>query len=361
MNSFHIDVNTTKSCNLRCTYCFEVKDEMDKNFTFKEPDSLIEFLNELLDSEWFYKKYSDVSINFWGGEPTLNKDLYEKLTQTYLHNGKVRFFLYSNGFKFNEYYLTSFKKLQEIKVNGHPKIVVQISYDGFPIHDLTRVTPMGKGSSEQVRSTIQDLKDRNIFFVMKSTISPDLFKHLYTAYLDVTKVSGVYFPTIDLHIEYEYEEEYKQYANDLYEQLIKIAAYEKGRRSSNFFWFNENRALCAAGVDMIAIDINGDIVPCHGALYTNKDEHKITNIKDKDALSRVIRSSKMFEDIYNKEPSGCKSCDNGFCLRCNIAKFEVSKKETYSERWIDHTAQPYQCYYFDIVDIVAKAKKQMGV
>ena len=359
MSSFHVDVNTTKSCTLRCTYCIESKDEMNKNFKFSETDALIRFIDSLLASD-FMNSYNDLCINFWGGEPTLNPELFEMLTSIYETNKKVRFFIFTNGFHISDYYINAFKHLQqsELEVNGHKKIVIQVSYDGQPLHDATRITPKGKGSSEKVTETIRQLQSEKIFHVLKSTIDPTGFKHLYEAYLDVLKYTNNYFPTIELHQEFE-GEDYKQYGRDLWENLCKIAAHERRTGERRFFWFKENKALCAAGKDMIAIDIDGNILPCHGALYTDYDEHLITNIKEIQAVDCVIQSSKRFERFWNMQPKKCKDCQNAFCLRCNIAKYHFSKNDTYEEKWSDHTSQPYYCYYMDIVNVVIQAAKKV--
>jgi len=361
--TFYIDVNTTKSCNLRCTYCFEAKNEMNKNFNFQQPEKLIKFINDWLEHDYFKANYTDICINFWGGEAILNRKLYDLLTQTYMENNKIRFFLFSNGYAINDYYINSFKVLQKIKIQNNPKMVVQVSYDGNPVHDKTRVLPGGGPTSEKIKATLQKLRDNNIFYVLKATIVPEDFKHMFEAYLDVTSQclpQQGYFPTIDLHRDYDDPSEYTMYAKDLYDQLVKIAAYEAPKKIDNFKWFQaRGKAMCSAGTNMVAIDLNGDIVPCHGALYTDQKEHFITNIADEDALEKVINNINWFKNFWNIEPAKCKKCENHFCLRCNIAKFQFSDKGTYEEKWSDHDNQAYMCYFFDIANIVTQSKRRL--
>lgn len=358
-SSFHIDVNTTKNCNLRCTYCFEVKNNAIQNKNFQESEALIKWIHEFMKTDEF-KTHDDLAINFWGGEPTMNQELYELITEEFKKHPKVRFFMYTNGFFFDEFYINSFKELQKTKINGHPKIVIQISYDGLPIHDFDRITVNAKGSAKQVAESINQLKLHDIFHVLKSTIAPENFKHMFEAYKDVLSLAPNYFPTIDLHKEYEDDDEYKQYGQDLYENLIKIAIHEKKmRREGTFAWFTKNKALCSAGTNMIAIDINGNILPCHGALYTNYEEHKMGNISEIKNIPQIINTLKWFKTFFRNEPEECKQCENEFCLRCNITKFESSKKERYEEKWADHNNQKYLCYFFDILNIVVKAKKEI--
>ncbi len=359
MKSYHIDINTTKNCNLRCTYCFEVKENQISDRMFEGVDDLLKFIDNFISTDHFKQTYSDVSLNFWGGEPTLNVELYKTIIKKYKDNPVVRFFLYTNGYSFTDYYINSFKELQKINVNGHPKIVVQVSFDGQPIHDFDRITANNNGSSEKIRQSIKRLIDEDIFYVTKSTITPENFKYMYESYLDVISLTKHgYFPTIDLHREYDDVEEYKKYGQDLYENLIKIAAHELKTRTNHFKWFKDSKSLCSAGYNMIAIDINGTIMPCHGALYTNYDEHVIAHISDPDAVEKTIKTNIEYGKHYTKQPPACLSCSSGFCLRCNIMKFYYSKKDDYFDKWTDHDNQDYLCYYFDIINTVSKAKQR---
>ncbi len=357
--SFHLDINTTKNCNLRCSYCFEVKNNSIKNKSFGDVPALMQFIDDFMETHYFEENYKELVINFWGGEPTMNVELFKEIVYKYIDNNRVRFFMYSNGFHMDDFYISMFKELQKIKINGHHKMVVQISFDGQPLHDFERVTVNNKGSSDSVRKTINKLKENNIYYVLKGTISPENFKYLYDAYLDVISLSNNgYFPTIDLHREYN-DDSYKEFGDDLYESLIKIATYELKHNSYKFKWFKRNRALCSAGANLLAVDINGNILPCHGALYTNYDEHLITNISDDDAVEKFIEKSKYFDSINHNEPENCKQCPVNFCLRCNITKFEHSKMEDYGDKWTDHDNQQYLCYYFLINDKVLRSVNEL--
>ena len=357
--SFHIDINSTKNCNLRCTYCFEVKNNEIKNRSFEHVDSLIKFIEDFRSTDYYKSNYYEMVINFWGGEPTLNKPLFKRIVSEYIGDTGIRFFMYSNGYHVDDFFIGMFRQIQKMKVNGHPKIVVQISYDGTPIHDFDRIDVNGEGSSGEIKKTIQKLRDNGIFYVLKSTIQPKNFKHLYEAYLDVINLDGNgYFPTIDLHEDYG-EDEYNKYNDDLYENLYKIAAYEIKHNVKMFKWFIKNRSLCSAGNDMLAIDINGNIQPCHGGLYTDYDEHLISNINDENVIEEVIKSSIKYKSFCYDEPIKCKECSVGFCLRCNAAHFTFSEKETYQEKWMDFNNQDYICHYFRIIDIVSRSVSQM--
>ena len=127
--TFSIDINATKKCNLRCTYCFEVKNNHLKNRNFEDPESFIQFIEDLINSHGFFDIYTDICINFWGGEPSLNPKLYYELTEYFRTNPKIRFFMYSNGFNLSNNMLNSFKELQKTEVMGHSKLVLQIQYD----------------------------------------------------------------------------------------------------------------------------------------------------------------------------------------------------------------------------------------
>lgn len=366
MKAFHIDINTTKNCNLRCKYCFEVKGDHISGKNFKNPDGLIEFLDNFMDTDYYRSNFSHTTISFWGGEPTLNKDLYYRIVGRYMDDPFVMFLVYTNGYSIPDDIMESFISMNGMKINGNPKLVVQISYDGAPVHDIDRVNIKGDGTSSKIKESIRKVKDSGVYLVLKSTISPVNFKHLYDAYIDVTSMGTHfgYYPSIDLYAKYD-GDEYKEFADDLYNSLVKIAAHEIRTNTHQFKWFigdghnNSGRALCSAGADMIAVDIDGGIVPCHGGLYMNTDDHLITNISDDDAVDKVINTMKWFKTFVFDQPDKCKNCTNVFCSRCNAVKFSVSKKTEYKDKWTDHDSQDYLCYFFDIVDLVYRAKRSV--
>lgn len=129
---FNLEVATTSSCNMQCTYCFE-GEELKSNKIQPEENinAIIEKIDNLLSSERFSSIYGGVCINFWGGEPTLNfswnKELITKCKE--LFKDRISFFIYSNGYNYLKVktHIDLFSREELLK----DVLRLQISWDGI--------------------------------------------------------------------------------------------------------------------------------------------------------------------------------------------------------------------------------------
>ena len=346
-----LDLNTTSSCNLNCTYCFE---GTKKSSAFKDVSSLKSFIDRLLSVSWFQKEYGSIKIMFFGGEPTLNIGFIKELIYTYIDNPAINYGMYSNGVYFPKEFREIIKLCQQVSSD---KFNIQISYDGAVLQDKCRVDFSGKGSNDIVLNTLKTLDEEGITYVIKPTISPKDFKELFQAYLDITAINNLnYHPTIDNNIDFD-DDEYKDYGDDLRIALMDIASYELKHNiyPTRFNGFRPSKAYCSAGVSGVAIDTNGTILPCHGLLWSEDKQHLIANIKDEDAVEKLKANIDYFKSFFTKQPEKCKNCPSTFCMRCNARKYELSNLDSYEDKWTDHTNQEYLCYYFDIISEVKRA------
>ena len=106
---------------------------------------------------------------------------------------------------------------------------------------------------------------------------------------------------------------------------------------------------------MAVIDTNGYVYYCHGSIYSKCSKQlKYTNIFDKNFINSIKQANNFFVD-NNIEPEECKECYASACLRCNVKKYEESKKETFKERWYDYPAQNELCDYYKLVGKISSA------
>ena len=258
------------------------------------------------------------------------------------------------------------------KVGKHPKVCIQISYDGAPIHNMYRRS-YGKLTSKAVVGSIKWLDKNRVPYVIKSTIRAEAFKHMYDAYMDIKRLAGElsstgfykninYFPTIDYYSSERYsKDEMEQYCEALEVSLVRIAAEEAKDKARNFNktsffkWFEPNRAICASGQHLIAVDTDENIFTCHGCLYgDDKDKHFIGNINSGSIIKELEKVHKYFGTDIDDE-GWCYDCDVEYCLRCNHAKYTNSEKTKFLEKWRDYTNQPNLCRFYKISDNVKKA------
>ena len=142
VNVFGLEVTTTEACNYQCKYCFE-RDHVptEKILT---ASIIQDKVGELFQAEWFSNQYSGIKLILWGGEPTINHSLCENLFNTFMHDKRVCFFVYTNG-SYIKKFLPILKDLKRKEfIGGTPKVNIQVSYDGNPIHDKNRLDKNGK-------------------------------------------------------------------------------------------------------------------------------------------------------------------------------------------------------------------------
>lgn len=365
---YNIDITLTHNCSFKCDYCFA---RSEKTANFENNKQIFDFIDNVRRSAFFKNNFRLLNIGLWGGEPLLNVKLCESLLKYYRFFDEVKFFIYSNGYNIPESIYKELLSAKRKRLFIHPKICIQISYDGIPIHDIYRRTNNGKITSDIIKEQIKRLDADHIPFVIKSTVTPETFKYMAMAYKDIKQLSSTlsglnfqpmnYFPTIDY-----YTSEHKgQYKDDLQKSLIQIAKSElkssSWKQKQYFFaWFNENRALCSAGKDLIAIDIDGNIYTCHGCMYDSyKKEHYFGNITETNIIDKLQSKYFLFTKNLLFEPEECKKCEVSYCLRCNHAKFINSKKSGYFEKWRDYANQPELCEYYKINHKVKLAMKYL--
>jgi len=357
MNKFYdIFINMTRNCNFRCVYCYEEGKYNHDYLSEKNAQKILEFIKELKNSNFFIKEYSIIRLTFFGGEPLLNKKVLKYIVEETKNDDSIYYSLITNGSKIRDI-IEIFDPIKNIKLHNIPKLHIQVSYDGYPINVKTRLDISGKDTSQLVKDGIKKLFEYNYNISIKSTITPDNFKYLPDAYEDIESIYpqgyGTYFPTIDYYNEYPMG--YK--IEDLNASMVKLAAKEASyfKKYHRFFfsWFeNNNNKICSAGKDMIAIDTNLDVYPCHGAFFENSKDHLIGNLHDEDILNKINNHK---NNLLIYAPETCQKCNTSICYKCNIIKYKYSKKNTYNERWNDHSNQPWLCNYYTSINKIKLA------
>jgi len=345
-----IDINVTSTCNLACTYCSEgfecgLSTEFEEN-TSVTLDNIEEFMAKIPNP----KK----NIYFWGGEPFVNYEFCRGVMEKYKDNPNYSFFFYTNGVYLKKYLKDLVRLHNEL---GPNRLKLQVSYDGKPVNDRTRLDKKGEPSSALVKSNYLAAKNAGLNVNLKSVLTADNFHLVYEAFLDVIELDRNYFPTPDLYNQLE-PAAFNEKLEALKLGLSKIAKhiYQHKLPPESFGWFTQSRALCSAGINYVSVDLNGDISPCHGCMYKESHAHVMGNIRTVPDIDALIKEkTEMYKDALKNQPLDCQSCDSQFCMKCNAATFEKSNKETYLEKWSDHTANWQVCKVFKMNEIVHHA------
>jgi len=364
---FHMDLNLTNQCSLRCTYCIETGLFKAKNCNEVIP-KFYEWIDRFIVSD-FFKSVTDVlHISLWGGEPTLEWGTILELMKRYENENRVQFMLYTNGYHLPDELRKAIIGVTERNRSEPTKYSpfrLQISYDGQPVQDLCRKTVAGKPSAEQVLKTVRWAQDNEVGVVLKSTITVELLKHLYEAWEDVNEVTKGrqhYFPTVDYFNQLTPEQlkDFDEHLVEMKTGMKKIAAAilrarAEGRRVSGFKWFEPSVATCSAGQKLFGLDVDGKIYSCHSTFYSpTKQDHLIGTLDDD--FSIFERSAIKHN---GPRPEECRTCEAVFCLNCSATRYSRSDKETYTERWMDYTRIETSCRLYREISKVTRAYLQL--
>ena len=327
----NIDINVTSTCNLGCKYCSEGHNpdmpdlaKIENSKTDVKTQEIINFITKLREKD----KEEKIKISFWGGEPMMNMNYCLDLMLFYKDDINISFFFYTNGT-----YIKKFEKsLENINLllgssnTNEKRLIIQISYDGKAVNDIERLTKNNLSTSNQVKEAFEILGKIGIERSIKSTITPRTFKHIFESFVDVITIPGNsnYNPTPDTYNDYDinYQDEYM---NDLKLGLMKIAKYiyENKLPIQSFGWFRNSRALCSAGIDYFAINLDGTLSPCHGTMYQEHGDHELGNINDEDIIDILDKATSKYKELNNYMNDDCTNCKSLFCMKCPAGSYNL--------------------------------------
>ncbi len=352
LEQFNFELTTTQACNFSCHYCFENDCEFptDNNVT-KRIDHIIEKMKELFSSEWFKTKFSSKKIDFWGGEPTLNMEVIKKVTEAFVDDNSVSFFVFTNGSRVEE--------LLPVLLKFKGRFDIQLSYDGEPVN-YRRKTKRGTYTSSIVWSAMDALQSNEIPFQMKSTICYEDFKYLPEVWEHFKMIRETYGNNINYSVTADYHHiEFEKYKDDIETALLEVAkkeiSYYKENKKFLSNIFTASKKHCACGKKMLTIDVDGKAYYCHGCLYSDrKDEFVFSSVEDDDFLDKIKIN---YEKFYHNQPvvDACETCSALTCFRCNVTKYEYSSKDKFNDKWYDYTSQEELCKYYMLAGKIGRA------
>ena len=171
-------LHVSHTCDLNCSYCFAGQGRYHGKrdvMSFEVGKRALDFLIENSGSR------TNLEVDFFGGEPLMNWDVVKQLVgyarSVEKERGKnFRFTLTTNGMKIDD---------DVIDFSNREMSNVVLSLDGRKeIHDLTRVTPEGKGSYDTVvpkfRKFVEARGGKNYY--MRGTFThanPDFTKDVF--------------------------------------------------------------------------------------------------------------------------------------------------------------------------------------
>lgn len=294
-NIFKLTINPTLNCNFRCWYCYE---SHSTNSIMS-----IECLEKVKRSiNWLSKKYKEIELAFFGGEPFLQYTNIVKPLIEYIdilsHNNQ---FKYQVTFTTNGYLLTK----DIIKELTHYNIgISQITLDGGPdSHNKTRISKK-KDSFFTIVKNIKKMVESDLPILLRINVTKDNIE-------DASKIVN-YFKDIPnekkIKIKVLVQQVWQDIKNDiideiwsLYSDFMDIGISPWPRR------FNFYHDFCYADkLHSAVINYDGKI---HKCTAINFDEKEPDGILSENGEIHI-------EEVFNLRLT--KRRLNQLCKRCRI-------------------------------------------
>jgi radical SAM protein with 4Fe4S-binding SPASM domain len=338
-NYYTFELTVTQKCDMACTYCFE-GDELKNTKKAPTVEEVIPKIRELLDSSEFMSHYNGISLQAWGGEPSLATNYIISLFKEF-RNDPVDFFMYTNGYNINNLS----KIINNLLFNDLTldRFSMQISYDGIS-HDKERVDHNGDGTATKVLENIKKLKTTypDLNLQLKATLPIDQLTNLEQHWYHWKEIvdefpSFSWSPTLEYTNKYEITPIHLALITEQFTKLAKLELqYFQEHQRFVFAWFGSQDAnVCSAGANIGNIDLDGNISVCHGALYSpNKEHFQVGNIYTSSFVESILKMRTRHMQIL-EVPESCRGCEATVCYQCPIVQYDNSTKDTYEEKYHD--------------------------
>ncbi len=315
----------TEQCNLRCTYCYE--EHGTKRMTEEVAQAGVDFL--------FRQKTPDLTIMFFGGEPTLESDLIISTIKYIVRLNKKYEKNLSFGITTNCTQLPD--KLADCihQTAKFYKFDVQLSIDGpEEVQDMYRIRPDGTGSWNTVSPTLDkwiDLAEKSddLHISVHGCLNKKTIGKLYDTFLYFREERGIqrlwYLPVSEEDWTPEDVETYRSELAKVQEWIIKRCE-EDGHTGEVANYAPLDRCLqahtkrgapCAAGDNFMSICPDGSLNPCHQMHFNNPDS------ACGDVWMGVDQEARRFYTEYDDADfEECQGCDHMHCYRCIAHNFD---------------------------------------
>lgn len=274
-----------QDCNLRCKYCFGDGGSYGSKRALMSEEVGKRAVDFIVANS---KNRKHCEIDFFGGEPLINlktvKAVTEYVRQRETETGKqFKLTLTTNGMLLND---------EVISWLNENNISLVLSLDGRKeIHDAMRPDSTGHGSYDRALKNFLNLvksrngdnyylrgtyTKRNLDFTADVLDLNDKGFDILSIEPVVLKDSPLGFTEADL-----------PRINEEYDRLTE-AYLNRQREGKGFFFFHFNMDLsngpcvakrlsgCGAGHEYYAVDVNGDLYPCHQ--FVGRDKYKLGNV-----------------------------------------------------------------------------------
>lgn len=257
---FHITINPTLDCNLRCWYCYE-----DKVMGSIMDTQILNATKKFIDRCFSDKEIRHIVISFFGGEPLLYyrkivKPLIEHARLSGMQTGKnVDFYMTTNGLKLQEQILIDLNMMETI-------VDFQIPLDGGrDMHDKTKHLKSGIGTYQKVYENVLSAVRHKFPVTIRCNYTADNIGSFVQVAEDFKKEAANPLLRISFHKVWQ-EEENEALSKLLYD--VKSTFYRYGYHVEDS---RGQKGMCYADKkNSIVINYDGTVYKCTARKFNDK-------------------------------------------------------------------------------------------
>lgn len=297
-----LQVHITAKCNLHCKHCYLDKHMAEMSYkdflqVLKQYDELINKLQKVSEDKII------PNLHITGGEPFLHNDIDKIIRFLFWKRHKYHLAFMTNGTLLSPQLL---RKLKRLRIKA-----LQVSIDGNrKTHDYNR----SQGNFDKVVNSLDLLYQCGI----KSRVSFTANKNNFRQFSEVAEICRQHHVSSlwsDRFIPCKHNNNIVPLDSSDMEEYVKILRTESNHplnkhhkifiqnfRALQFLGSNDTPYLCKAGIDFMAVDELGNILPCRRMPINCGNIHQ-------DNIADVFFNSSIFIDLRKHECSGK-------CLKC---------------------------------------------
>jgi len=293
----------TNDCNLKCDYCYVSGLREKINFKIDDVDHFVNFISRTI----MLNGSDTLTINFFGGEPLLNKPvIQEVIKQTKILDIQPDFMITTNGTLLNE---------RNVDFMKEHNFIVSLSIDGTPeIHDEHRRFANGNGSWKYIEKNIEYLLDKIPYATARITYGANSVENLGTSIRFARSLGFQQIKAIPDFFDKKWDEKSFSLLEEQFKELNMLSRNEDLKLSM----FNKKLKVqedCSGGVTSFSINCDGNIYPCN--YVVGQKEFCIGSINEWENYNLQYFPTDHSERVECHGCSYFKSCTSARCIFVN--------------------------------------------
>ncbi|NOU58882.1 radical SAM/SPASM domain-containing protein [Marinifilum caeruleilacunae] len=355
-----VTIHVANDCNLACTYCY------GNEGTYNHEKKLMSAKTAEDIAYFLINNFTEVEgIVFFGGEPLLNPQIIKLICEIFRKHEKEfpipKFSIITNGTILNSCIIDLIDEYLE---------TVVVSIDGpQEANDLHRKYKNGNGSYNKIEKFITTIKSKTKALVkFEATYTNDHYSRGYSKQAISSFIKNTFKIQGSL-VEEMFDDSYDDRVSDTptskeIKELFYSSNGENIVLSENFIDIilsiakGAKRQMCPIGEDIVAISVDGEILPCHVLL--NDDKFSFGNIYSENIFNNpsIYYDQFPFLKTSSLKIGTCSSCwIRNLCGGCVLRWFYDNNKKVFFNNPHPELCKATKSFYEEIILNLAELQK----